>query len=138
MDNLFARFHQVYLLVKSESKTQHADAEYGFKICCKKTQKDISEIKDCKNYAVYLDGCKKLNMHDKRAQDERKIINEQFTKISRPLVKYEYVSAMDKERKILLGVLCNDPYLALHKGSVKDIQSILSTVRAGVVAVLYR
>ena len=121
----------------SESKTHRIkdaeDESIRIQDLLKKTQKDISEIKDGKNYAVYLDGCKKLNMHDKRAQDERKIINEQFTKISRPLVKYEYVSAMDKERKILLGVLCNDPYLALHKGSVKDIQSILSTVRAGVV-----
>ena len=40
---------------------------------------------------------------------------------------------MDKERKMLLGDLCNDPYLAIRKGSVQDIQSILSTVRAGVI-----
>ncbi len=98
-----------------------------------KTQKNISEIKTSKNYAAYLDGCKKLDTHDRHIQDERREINEQFTKISRPLVKYEYVSAMDKERKMLLGDLCNDPYLAIHKGSVHDIQSILSTVRAGVI-----
>ncbi len=98
-----------------------------------KTQKNITEIKTSKNYSAYLDGCKKLDMHDKHIQDDRREINEQFTKISRPLVKYEYVSAMDKERKMLLGDLCNDPYLAIRKGSVQDIQSILSTVRAGVI-----
>ena len=98
-----------------------------------KTLKNISEIKAGENYAAYLEGCKKLDAHDNLVQNERRRINEQFTKISRPLVKYEYVSAMDKERKILLGVLCKDPYLAMHKGSVQDIQSILSTVRAGVV-----
>ena len=91
----------------SESKTHRIkgaeDESMRIQDLLKKTLKNISEIKAGKNYEVYLDGCKKLNMHDKRMQDERKIINEQFTKISRPLVKYEYVSAMDKERKILLA-----------------------------------
>ena len=61
----------------SESKTHRIkdaeDESIRIQDLLKKTQKDISEIKDGKNYAVYLDGCKKLNMHDKRAQDERKI-----------------------------------------------------------------
>ena len=41
-----------------------------------KTQKNITEIKTSKNYSAYLDGCKKLDMHDKHIQDDRREINE--------------------------------------------------------------
>jgi len=43
----------------------------------------------------------------------RNEINSQFTKISRPLSRYEYVSAMEKEQKNLLSQLIEDPFSVL-------------------------
>ena len=95
-----------------------------------KTQKNITEIKTSKNYSAYLDGCKKLDMHDKHIQDDRREINEQFTKISRPLVKYEYVSAMDKERKMLLGDLKSIPCHTQRKRAGYTVHTINSACRS--------
>ncbi|MDI1495572.1 MAG: hypothetical protein K8823_880 [Cenarchaeum symbiont of Oopsacas minuta] len=112
-----------------EANAESAQAEMSLK----KTKEEISALKSSDHYTSYVKGCKKLDEYDDHVQQVRSKINEKFTKISRPLVKYEYVSAMDKKRKAFLATMCKDPYLVLNEASVQDIQSILSTVRAGVV-----
>jgi len=59
-------------------------------------------------------------------------IEEQFTKISRPLNKYVYVSALDKPHKKLLENLIAKPYDVLIDSNRKDIIQILESTKKGV------
>ena len=74
---------------------------------------ELEELKNSEQYAEFLEVKKQLEQLEPEKHNLRQEINDQFTKISRPLGKYEYVSSMDKDQKNLLNVLVSDPFSAL-------------------------
>jgi hypothetical protein len=69
------------------------------------------------------------------SNEKNKIKNEieaQFTKISRPLNKYVYVSSLDKPQKKLLENLIAKPYDMLIDSNRQDIIQILESTKKGV------
>jgi len=67
-------------------------------------EKEIKDIKNSSEYAKFLEINENL---DSLSSEKNKIKNEielQFTKISRPLNKYVYVSSLDKPQKKLLAI----------------------------------
>ena len=94
--------------------------------------KNIKNIKDGKQYVEFLENKKKI---DSLSSEKSKIKNEiglQFVKISRPLNKYVYVSALDKPQKKLLASLIDEPYDVLTEANKNDIAQILESVRKGI------
>ena len=94
--------------------------------------KNIKNIKDSKQYVEFLENKKKI---DSLSSEKSKIKNEiglQFVKISRPLNKYVYVSALDKPQKKLLAGLIDNPYDVLTETNKNDIAQILESVRKGI------
>lgn len=95
-------------------------------------QNSIDEIKSSENYKKYLD---LKNSLDKFAGQKSKIknqINTQFTKISRPLSRYEYASSLDKEQKNILSGLVSEPFDVLSSKNKDSIIVILENVRKGI------
>lgn len=92
----------------------------------------IEKIKSGKKYAEFL----KLNQSLSSFKDTKnRIKNEidaQFTKISRPLGRYEYASSLDKELKSLLSQLIKEPYNALTLKNKDSIIVIFESVRKGI------
>lgn len=92
----------------------------------------IEKIKSGKKYAEFL----KLNQSLSSFKDTKnRIKNEidaQFTKISRPLGRYEYASSLDKELKSLLSQLIKEPYNALTTKNKDSIIVIFESVRKGI------
>jgi len=70
-----------------------------------------------------------LSTEKNKIKDE---IEHQFTKISRPLNKYVYVSSLDKPQKKLLLNLIANPYNELIDSNKRDIIQILESTRKGV------
>ena len=95
---------------------------------------EIEELKNSEQYNEFLQVKKQLEQLEPEKHDLRQEINDQFTKISRPLGKYEYVSSMDKDQKNLLNVLVSDPFSALSHDKKNDIITILQSVKKGVLA----
>ena len=94
--------------------------------------KNIKNIKDGKQYVEFLENKIKI---DSLSSEKSKIKNEiglQFVKISRPLNKYVYVSALDKPQKKLLAGLIDNPYDVLTETNKNDIAQILESVRKGI------
>ena len=94
--------------------------------------KEIKNIKNSSKYAKFLEINEKL---DSLSSEKNKIKNEvelQFTKISRPLNKYVYVSALDKPQKKLLVILLENPYHILIDANKQDIVQILESTRRAV------
>jgi len=73
----------------------------------------IEEIKSSDNYKKYLDLKNKLESFASQKSKIENTINTQFTKISRPLSRYEYSSSLDKDQKNILNLLVNDTFNAL-------------------------
>jgi hypothetical protein len=95
-------------------------------------EKGIDNIKNSSEYAGFLEINEKL---DSLSSEKNKIKNEielQFTKISRPLNKYVYVSSLDKPQKKLLANLIENPYDVLIDSNKQDIVQILESTRKGI------
>jgi len=95
-------------------------------------QNSIEKIKSSDNYKKYLD---LKNAYDTFTTQKIKIKNEvdaQFTKISRPLSRYEYGSALDKEQKNILTKLVENPFDVLIPQNTDSIIVILENVRKGI------
>jgi len=100
-----------------------------------KIEHDKEEIKNIKNSSEYTEFLQINEKLDSLSTEKNKIkdeIEHQFTKISRPLNKYVYVSSLDKPQKKLLVNLIANPYNELINSNKRDILQILESTRKGV------
>jgi len=100
-----------------------------------KIEHDKEEIKNIKNSSEYTEFLHINEKLDSLSTEKNKIkdeIEHQFTKISRPLNKYVYVSSLDKPQKKLLVNLIANPYNELINSNKRDILQILESTRKGV------
>ena len=95
-------------------------------------QKDIESIKNSDNYKQFVEINKKLDSMSDIKNQIKNEIEQQFTKISRPLNKYVYVSSLDKPQKKLLEDLIVRPYDVLIDANRQDIVQILESTKNGV------
>ena len=99
------------------------------------TKNDIQDIKNLKNsneYSEFLEVKEKINSLFPLRSKIKTEADLQFSKISRPLNKYVYVSAMDKPKKKLLLDLIENPYDVLTVTNKPDLMQILEATRNGV------
>ena len=100
-----------------------------------KIERDKEDIKNIKNSSEYTEFLQINEKLDSLSTEKNKIKNEiehQFTKISRPLNKYVYVSSLDKPQKKLLLNLIANPYNELVDSNKRDILQILESTRKGI------
>jgi len=95
-------------------------------------QNSIEEIKSSDNYKKYIDLKNTLDAFSAQKSKIKNEIDTQFTKISRPLSRYEYGSSLDKEQKNLLAKLVKDPFDVLLPQNKDSIIMILENVRKGI------
>jgi hypothetical protein len=100
-----------------------------------KIEHNKEEIKNIKNSSEYTEFLQINEKLDSLSTEKNKIkdeIEHQFTKISRPLNKYVYVSSLDKPQKKLLLDLIANPYNELIDSNKRDIIQILESTRKGI------
>ena len=95
-------------------------------------QNSIKEIKSSDDYKKYLDLKNALDTFSTQKSKIKNEVDTQFTKISRPLSRYEYGSSLDKEQKNLLSQLVRDPFDVLLPQNKDPIIVILENVRKGI------
>ena len=98
----------------------------------KELENTIEKIKSDSLYAKFLETKKNLSSFDDTKHQIKDEIAIHFTKISRPLSRYEYASSLDKEQKSLLLDLINDPFRVLIPSNKDSIIVILENVRKGI------
>ncbi|MGY5143969.1 MAG: exonuclease SbcC [Candidatus Nitrosopumilus sp. bin_32a] len=97
-------------------------------------QNSIDETKSSENYKKYLILKNTLDEFAEQKSVIKNQINTQFTKISRPLSRYEYVSSLDKDQKNILSNLVSEPFDVLSVNNKDSIILILENVRKGIVS----
>jgi hypothetical protein len=95
------------------------------------TEDSIKKIKASDKYVKYFDLKQSLNTFENKKNQIKNEINSQFTKISRPLSRYEYISS-DKEQKNLLSKLIKNPFDVLALKNKDSIITILENIRKGI------
>lgn len=95
-------------------------------------QNSIEEIKSSKNYKKYLDLKNTLDAFSTQKSKIKNEVDTQFTKISRPLSRYQHGSSLDKEQKNLLTRLIKEPLEVLIPQNTDSIIVILENVRKGI------
>ena len=96
------------------------------------TTNSIEKIKSSEGYAEFIKLNETLSSFNATKAKIKNEIDSQFTKISRPLGRYEYASSLDKEQKSLLSQLINDPIEALLPSNKDSVIVILENVRKGI------
>ena len=94
----------------------------------------IDEIKSSDNYTKYLALKNTLDEFVEQKSMIKTQINTQFTKISRPLGRYEYASSLDKDQKNILSNLVSEPIDVLSSNNYDSIILILENVRKGIIS----
>lgn len=92
----------------------------------------ISQYKSSVTYVQYLQIQDKLDKLDSKKSEIEHEINNQTILISRPISKYTYGSALDKEQKILVEKFLKHPFdvfLSKHKS---ELVTILDNVRKAI------
>lgn len=97
-------------------------------------QSSIKKIKSSDEYKKYLDLKNEVESFSSQKLKIKNEINTQFTKISRPLSRYEYVSSLDKDQKNLLIELIKDPFSVILPRNIDSIILILENVRKGIIS----
>ena len=95
-------------------------------------QNSIDEIHSSENFKKYIDLQNKLNTFTNQKSKIKSEIDTQFTKISRPLGRYAYGSALDKEQNRILSTLVDDPFDALTSANSDTIIVILENIKKGI------
>ena len=94
----------------------------------------IDEIHSSDDFKKYVALENKLNEFTNQKSKIKSEIDTQFTKISRPLGRYAYGSALDKDQNRILSTLVDDPFSALISANSDTIILILENIKKGIIS----
>ena len=97
-----------------------------------KFENEINEIKNSSDYKTYIDVTSQLSDCDSEEVKIRHYIDDEFTKISRPLGKFVHISSHDKELKDLTAKLSSTPYDVLDIDNISGIKNIFESIVIGI------
>lgn len=92
----------------------------------------IQEIKSSESYRNYIKLKQDLDEFESEKSRIKNDIDAQFTKISRPLSRYEYASSLEKDQKIILTKLVNNPFDVLNHTYKDSVILILENIRKAI------
>ncbi|NIM25898.1 MAG: exonuclease SbcC [Nitrosopumilaceae archaeon] len=117
---------------KNKRIQEFEDSINSLKDKIQNNQKSIETIKSSSDYKEFLKLNQEFSEFKQGKNQIKSQIDSQFTKISRPLSRYEYASSLDKEQKSLLSQLINSPLDVLESKNQDSILVILENVRKGI------
>lgn len=97
-------------------------------------EREMASHKSKNEYKEFLEIKKKIDLLENEKTEIKNKINYQFSKISRPLSKYSYVSSFDKQMKKLMEKLLLEPYIVISIQNKAPITEILQAVTKSVLA----
>ncbi len=117
---------------KSQKITETDDHLSSLDAKISSIQSSVDEIKSSESYSKYTSLKQTLDEFANQKSKIKNQINTQFTKISRPLGRYEYASSLDKDQKNILSSLVSEPFDVLTSENKDSIIVILENVRKGI------
>lgn len=104
----------------------------GLKNSITSFEKQILDLKSMKEYSRFLEIKNNIDSLSSEKRDIKNTIDIQFSKISRPLGKYSYISSFEKPVKKMMDELVSDPYEVISPQNKATIIQILEAVAKSV------
>jgi septal ring factor EnvC (AmiA/AmiB activator) len=101
---------------------------------CQAAQKQLTEIRSSPEYAGFLQLQDKTRQVKSQEEKLDKEIDDEFSKVSRPLGKYVYVTSLDKSLKSILERLVERPSAVIMSENKDSIVMILESCMKGIVS----
>lgn len=102
-------------------------------------EEDIKNLKSSNSYIEFLNIKKELESLEVEKDRIKHEINFQFSKISRPLGKYSYVSSLEKPLKLVMEKMNENPYDVITNETknavIEVLQAVIKSVVTGNVSV---
>lgn len=98
------------------------------------TQKHLAEIQASPEHAIFLQLQDKIKQVKSQEEKLGKEIDDEFSKASRPLGKYVYVTSLDKSLKSILERLVERPSAVIMSENRDSIVTILESCMKGIVS----
>jgi hypothetical protein len=97
------------------------------------TQEKIANLFNTPEYAKFLQYQEQINKITSQENNLNKEINDEFSKVSRPLGKYVYVTSLEKPLKLLLEKIVENPSSAILENK-ESIVTILESCMKGIIS----
>jgi len=123
---------QKLIITSSERQKKSGSTIQDISNMIKNDIEDIKNLKDSNEYSEFLEIKEKINSLLSLKNKIKTEVDIQFSKISRPLNKYVYVTSMDKAQKKLLIGLIENPYEVMTVANKSNLIQILESVRKAV------
>lgn len=101
---------------------------------CQAAQKQLTEIRSSPEHAGFLQLQDKTRQVKSQEEKLDKEIDDEFSKVSRPLGKYVYVTSLDKSLKSILERLVERPSAVIMSENKDSIVMILESCMKGIVS----
>jgi len=134
--NMIAKFHsltQEITEIKSHISKLQESSNAALNLCSS-TQKQIEATRSSSEYLQFLDVDNKIKQIKSQEEKLDREIDDEFSKISRPLGKYVYVTSLDKSLKSILEKLVERPSAVIAAESKTLIITILESCMKGIVS----
>jgi hypothetical protein len=95
---------------------------------------DIKNLKSSKEYIEFLNVKRELESLDLEKDKIKHEVDLQFSKISRPLGKYIYVSSLEKPLKLIMEKMTDNPYDVITNETKNAVIEVLQAVIKAAVA----
>ena len=102
-------------------------------------EEDIKNLKSSSSYIEFLNVKKELESLEAEKDKIKHEMDFQFSKISRPLGKYSYISSLEKPLKLVMEKMIENPYDVITNETknavIEVLQAVIKSVVAGNVSV---
>ena len=115
-------------LLEVESETQ------SLKDTITSLEKQIHEMKSSESHTKFLEIKNKIDSMSSEKTDVKSTIDFQFSKISRPLGRYSYISSFEKPVRMMMDELLANPYEVISPHNKDSIVHILEAVEKSVIS----
>ena len=120
---------------QKNERISEIDSDLGvLKNNIQRLEKEILDLKSSIDHAKFLEIKGKIYSTHSEKDEVKNIIDLQFSKISRPLGRYSYISSFEKPVKKMMDELVSNPYEVISSQNKKTIVQILEAVEKSVLS----
>lgn len=125
---------RISIAQKTERLSQVESETKSLKDTIASLEKQIHEMKSSEGHTKFLEIKNKIDSMSSEKTDVKSTIDFQFSKISRPLGRYSYISSFEKPVRMMMDELLANPYEVISPHNKDSIVHILEAVEKSVIS----
>ncbi|MGI0065829.1 MAG: hypothetical protein ACREAT_03605, partial [Nitrosotalea sp.] len=126
--------HRHSISQKNDRSSEVESETKSLKDTISSLEKQIQELRSSENHKKFLEIKNKIASMSSEKSDVKNIIDFQFSKISRPLGRYSYISSFEKPVRMMMDELLANPYDVISLHNKNSIVQILEAVEKSVIS----